>query len=216
MTISLNPVSEAQLANRVSRAEARTRLGLESREPLVVYTGKLFVGQREAEYILEAARRLPRYRFLLTGGKEQVVAHYQDFCQREGIGNVTFVGFVRDYSQVCYYQAAADVLVSYYTTAEHLTRYQLPNKTCEYMLAGSPIVTCDFLATRDVLNSGNAIFVEPEDPAALAAGIRQAVEDPALARRVTERALADVQRLTFRQRAAGIVEFFRKQLAATA
>lgn len=214
LAISLNPISEAQLAGRVSREAARAELGIPGGAPLVVYTGKLFVGQKEAEYILEAARRLPGYRFLLTGGKDSVVRHFRDFCAREGIGNVTFVGFLHDYTRVGLYQAAADVLVSYYTTAEHLTRYQLPNKTCEYMLAGSPIVTCDFDATRDVLNRDNAIFVEPEDPAALAAGIRRAVEDPALAQRVAARALEDVRGMTYRRRAAMLVEFFRARLAA--
>jgi len=209
MAISLNPISEAQLADRVDRATARSRLGLELAEPLVVYTGKLFVGQREAEYILEAARRLPGYRFLLTGGKAETVAHYREFCRRERINNVVFVGFLHDYRQVHYYQAAADVLVSYYTTDQHLTRYQLPNKTCEYMLAANPIVTTDFPATRDVLNSENVIYVDAENPEALAAGIRRAIEDPDLARRVSSRALQDVRKLTYRQRAASIAAFFR-------
>jgi glycosyltransferase involved in cell wall biosynthesis len=212
LTISLNPISEAQLARRTTREAARRELGLAVAAPLVVYTGKLFIGQREAEYILEAARRLPGYRFLLTGGMDHVVRHYREFCQREGIDNVTFVGFLREYTEVSLYQAAADVLVSYYTNAEHLTHYQLPNKTCEYMLAGSPIVTCDFPATRDVLNADNAIFVEPENPEALAAGIRRAVEDPQLARRVAARALEDVRSMTYRQRAAGLVAFFRRRI----
>jgi alpha-1,6-mannosyltransferase len=102
--------------------------------------------------------------------------------------------------------------VSYYTSAEHLTRYQLPNKTCEYMLAGSPIVTCDFPATRDVLNSGNAIFVSPEDGAALADGIRQAVENPGSSAALARRARADVTEMTYRRRAAQLAGFFRKLL----
>ncbi len=207
--ISLNPVSEGQVRSLLSRTDARAKLNLQITEPLVVYTGKVFVGHREIEYILEAARRLPGYRFLFTGGKEAVVRHYRDFCEQEGICNTTFVGFLSDYSQVRYYQSAADVLVSYYTTAERLTRYQLPNKTCEYMLAGSPIVTCDFPATQDVLNAENAIFVTPESADALAAGIRRAVEDCPLARRVSERALRDVEGMTFRKRATQLVELFR-------
>lgn len=209
LAITLNPISEAQLEHRVTREAARVRLGLSVAGPLVVYTGKLHLKQREADFILEAARRLPGYHFLLTGGKPQVVQHYREFCEREGVRNVTFVGFLLDYTQVSLYQAAADVLVSYYTTAEHLTRYQLPNKTCEYMLAGNPIVTCDFPATRDVLHSGNAIFVEPENVEALSAGIRRAVEDRDLAQRIAARALEDVRGMTYRRRAAALVEFFR-------
>jgi glycosyltransferase involved in cell wall biosynthesis len=215
MAISLNPISESQLRDAPTREAARARLGVDGTAPLVVYTGKVFVGQKEIEYLLEAARRLPGYRFLLTGGKENVVRHFRDFCAQEGIGNTTFVGFLHDASQVRYYQAAADVLVSYYTSAEHLTRYQLPNKTCEYMLAGSPIVTCDFPATRDVLNGENAIFVEPENADALASGIRRAIEDRDLAGRVAGRALRDVRDMTFRKRAGQLAGFFGGLLGRT-
>lgn len=209
LAISLNPVSESQIRDSISRETARRLVNLEIQEPLVVYTGKVFPGQKEVEYILEAARRLPAYRFLLTGGKEHVVQNLRDKCAREGIRNVTFVGFLHDYSKVRYYQAAADVLVSYYTTAEHLTRYQLPNKTCEYMLTGSPIVTCDYPATRDVLNARNAVFVTPEDPAALAEGIRLAVEQPDVSSALGRQARMDVSEMTYRRRAAKLVDFFR-------
>lgn len=214
LAISLNPVSESQVRNPLSRQAARARLNLKISEPLVVYTGKFFVGNKEIEYILEAARRLPGYQFLFTGGKDGPVQHYRTHCAREGIRNTTFVGFLHDYSQVRYYQAASDVLVSYYTSAEHLTRHQLPNKTCEYMLSGSPIVTCDYPATRDVLNPENAIFVAPESADALTEGIRCAVENQDLARRVARRALIDVQSMTFRARATQLAEFFRGLVSA--
>jgi glycosyltransferase involved in cell wall biosynthesis len=209
LAITLNPISERQLSNRISREDARARLNLSFAEPLIVYTGKLYIGQKEAEYILEAARRLPEYQFLLTGGKQHVVKHYQDYCKHRGIQNVILVGFLKNYDEVQYYQFAADVLVSYYTSADHMTRYNLPNKMCEYMLARNPVVTCDFPATRDVLNPDNAIFVAAESADALAHGIRLAIEDRTLAKNVAERAFMDVQKMTFRVRAEKLVQFFR-------
>ena len=207
--ISLNPISESQLRGRVSRDAARAALGLNVERPLVVYTGKVGVGIREIAYILEAAAMLPDYQFLFTGGKPEAVRHYKEQCERRGIRNVTFVGFLHDYSQVRNYQAASDVLVSYYTTEDHMTRYNLPNKICEYMLSGSPIVSCDFPATRDVLNANNAIFVAPESADELVRGIRLAVENGELARAVAERAYQDVRQMTFRRRAESLVSFFR-------
>jgi glycosyltransferase involved in cell wall biosynthesis len=209
LAITLNPISERQLSNRLTREDARARLNLSFTKPLIVYTGKLYIGQKEAEYILDAARRLPEYQFLLTGGKEHVVKYYRDYCQRREIQNVTLVGFLKNYDEVQYYQFAADVLVSYYTSTDHMTRYNLPNKMCEYMLAQNPIVTCDFPATRDVLNRKNAIFVAAENADALAQGIRLAVEDRKLAKNVAERAFQDVQSMTFRIRAEKLSQFFR-------
>lgn len=209
LAITLNPISERQLSSRLSREDARARLNLWFAEPLIVYTGKLYIGQKEAEYILDAARLLPRYHFLLTGGKQHVVKYYRDYCQRHAIQNVTLVGFLKNYDEVQYYQSAADVLVSYYTSADHMTRYNLPNKMCEYMLAQNPIVTCDFPATRDVLNRRNAIFVAAENADALAQGIRLAVEDRKLAKNVAECAFKDVQSMTFRIRAEKLSRFFR-------
>lgn len=208
LAITLNPISERQLSSRISREDARARLNLSPAKPLIVYTGKLYIGQKEAEYIFEAARRLPQYQFLLTGGKQHVVKHYQDYCKSRGIQNVILVGFLKNYDEVQYYQFAADVLVSYYTSADHMTRYNLPNKICEYMLAGSPIVTCDFPATRDVLSAENAILVHAENADSLAFGIRRAIDEKELAAGLARRAFHDVAEMTYKKRALVIRNFF--------
>jgi glycosyltransferase involved in cell wall biosynthesis len=208
--ISLNPISEKQVRDRVSREEARRRLALGVDGPLVAYTGKLFIGQQEAEWILEAARRLPDCVFLFTGGRPNVVAHYREWCRRAGLERVRFTGFIDDYTRIADYQQAADVLVSYYSPREHDVRYNLPNKMCEYMLTGNVIVTSDFPAVRDVLNEGNAIFVAPEDPEALAVGIRWAIENRDAAGRLAARASVDVAAMTFAKRTRMLLDGFEQ------
>ncbi|MCE7994801.1 MAG: glycosyltransferase family 4 protein [Roseivirga sp.] len=169
--VTLNPVTAAQAREELTKKEAREKLKLDETLQLVVYTGKLFIGHKEADYIVEAARLLPQYHFLLTGGKPEVVRHFQDYCEAQGIGNMTFTGYAYDYTQIRYYQQAADVLVSYYTPNEHIVRYNFPLKIMEYMLTGNPIVTPDFASTRDVLNSQTAIFCQAENTEALANAI---------------------------------------------
>lgn len=183
-------------------------LGLSVNKPLVVYTGKLYVNQREAECILEAASLLPGFHFLLTGGKDHVVDHYRRWCAERGISNVTFTGFLRDYTRVGYYQAAADILISYYTDQDHLVRYNLPQKIGEYMLTRNPIVTCNYPATADVLNEMNALFVEPENATALAEGIQRASDNTEISARVAAQAFADAREMTFRNRTGILMEFF--------
>ena len=210
--ITLNPISTRQLRERLEGGEGkeaiRCRLGLPLDRPLVVYTGKVGAGLREIELILAAAARHPGYTFLFTGGKPEAVHHYRSYCEARGLDNVVLTGFLDDYTEVLQYQVAADVLVSFYSTQDHLVDYNYPQKITEYMLSGNPLVTPDYRATRDVLNERNAIFVAPEDPDSLAEGIRRAVEDRAYARRVAERAFRDVQEYTFEKRTRLLMDFF--------
>lgn len=207
LAISLNPVPETWLKDGIGRKEARRRLGLPVEQPLVVYTGKLYIGQREAEFILNAAMQLPQCTFVLTGGKPNVVHHYQAWCVARGIKNVLFPGFLYDLAEVRLYQSAGDILVSYYTRYEHQVEYNYPQKITEYMLAKGIIITPDYPATRDILNETNAIFVEPENQAALDDTIRHAVLNLEQNRKFGQKAFLDVQEITFKKRAGVLIGF---------
>lgn len=207
--VTLNAISSWQLNGKTKKDEVRKRLGLDAERPLIVYTGKVGPGIKEIEYILLAASQLPEYSFLLTGGKPKAVEFFQRYCNQHGIGNVYFTGFLNNYTEILKYQIAADVLVSYYTRKDHLVTYNYPQKITEYMLTQNPIVTPDYPATSDVLNSANAIFVEPEDPVSLAAGIRQAIEDKSCAQRKARQAYRDVHDMTFKKRTRLLMDFFR-------
>jgi glycosyltransferase involved in cell wall biosynthesis len=205
-----SPVPESHFDHLWDRETARAKLNLNvNGQQLVVYTGKLYKGQKEVAHILEAAAKLPRVHFLFTGGKPEVIRMYEEQCRGEGIYNVTFTGFIDDSTRIRYYQMAADVLVSYYTTQDHFVQYNFPQKITEYMAACRPIVTPDYLATRDVLNESNAIFVKPGNSASLVAGIRKAVEDRSYAESIALQAYRDVQELTFKKRARLLIDFLK-------
>jgi glycosyltransferase involved in cell wall biosynthesis len=210
LSVSLNPITEQHLEDQWTRESARKKLGLIIDKPLVVYTGKLYVGQREAEYLLEAAQELPRYHFLFTGGKPNVISHYTHLCAERGITNVSFTGFLYRYYDVRLYQFAADALVSYYSRHDHLVTYNLPNKICEYMLTRNPIITADYPAIKDVLNQDNAILVEPENVAALCEAIRYTLENAAETERRAQRSFEDVKEMTFLKRTKSLLEFINK------
>lgn len=179
--------------------------------PLVIYTGKIGIHyNKEIQHILEAAKSLPQYHFVLTGGKPDAVAHWQKWCGENDTKNVKFTGYFADYSQVRFYQFAADVLISYYTHQGHDVRYNLPNKVCEYMLTGNVMVIPDYPATRDTLDGSNCIFVEPENTTALVNAIRNAVENKQHSIQLAAKALSDVQELTFKKRTAILIEFLNK------
>jgi glycosyltransferase involved in cell wall biosynthesis len=190
-----------------SKSEARQKIGYSASSPLIVYTGKLGPEVKELHYILEAARQLPAYTFLFTGGRASSVAAVKSICESKGVTNVIFTGFLQDSTFIRYYQLAADVLVSYYTATDHMVEFNYPQKVNEYLTTGNPVVTPDFPATRDVLNEKNVIFVLPDLPEDLARGIRLALEDHALTKRITGQALRDIKELTFRRRTEELLQF---------
>lgn len=208
--VTLNPISEAQLKNRPAKAEARKEIGLNGIYPLVVYTGKIgAVYNKEILHILEAASMLPDYHFLFTGGKPEAIAKLKKWCEDHNVKNARFTGYIPDYTKISNYQAAADILISYYTKQGHDVRYNFPNKICEYMLTGNVVITPDFPANRDVVNAGNALFAEPENSKALAATIKLAAEDQERSKTLAAKALKDMQEMTFKVRCRIIVNFLK-------
>jgi glycosyltransferase involved in cell wall biosynthesis len=203
--LSLAPVPEPKV--KCSKAEARKEIGYAEGKPLIVYTGKLGMDVNELLYIFEAARLLSDYEFLFTGGRPSAVESVKKYCESKGVRNVRFTGFMNDSTYVRYYQLAADVLVSYYTAKDHPVEFNYPQKVNEYLTTGNPVVTPDFPATRDVLNKNNVIFVQPDNPADLARGIKLAVQDKELVERITRQASMDIRELSFDHRTAAFIRF---------
>jgi len=191
-----------------TKEEARKKINYSGPQPLVVYTGKLGSDVAEVEYILEAAQLLPHYTFMLTGGKQKAVDHFLKLCKERNLKNVILTGFLSDVYSVRYYQLAADVLVSYYNTRDHMVDFNYPQKVQEYISTGNPVVTPDFKATREVINDGNAFIVGPDNASALAEGITLAVENKPLAKTKAAAAREASRSLTFDARMKEFMDFF--------
>ena len=177
-------------------------------EKLIVYTGKLAKEyNQELEYILNAAKRLPDMQFVFTGGKPLAVEYWKERCKELQITNTTFTGYIHNYQEIKYYQFAADVLVSYYTKQGHDVNYNFPNKICEYMLTGNPIITPNYPATQDILNEHNCYFVMPENEDELAKKIKMAIEDVEKSTNIAKQARLDVKKNTFKIRVSNIIDF---------
>lgn len=208
--ITLNPITEAQSLEVYSKEEARKEVQLSTiNTPLVVYTGKIGKNyDKELKYILGAAKLLPGFTFLFTGGKPETIAYWKDYCSNLDIQNVLFTGYLSDYRKIKYYQYAADILISYYTHQGHDVRYNFPNKICEYMLTGNPIVSPDYPATRDILNENNCTFTLPENSEALASTLKNMIDSPFASQKKAIQAAKDVREITFKKVAARLLKQF--------
>lgn len=206
--LSLAPVPV--YSNDCTKEQARKNIGYTDTSPLIVYTGKLGLDVLELKFILKAAKRLPGYKFLFTGGRESAVEKVKDYCKELGVTNVIFTGFFNDSTAVRNYQLAGDILVSYYTSNDHLIEFNYPQKINEYMSTGNPIITPDFPATQDVLNNKNVFFVAPDSEIALADGIKYLVDNPEAGLKLADQAKEDIKSLTFDSKTKELLNWARR------
>lgn len=205
--LSLAPVPV--YSNDCSRTEARVKIGYTDTSPLIVYTGKLGLDVLELTFILKAAKLLPNYKFLFTGGRESAVQKVKEYCKEIGVENAIFTGFFNDSTAVRNYQLAGDVLVSYYTSNDHLIEFNYPQKINEYMSTGNPIITPDFPATQDVLTNKNVFFVQPDNENELAKGINYLIENPSVGTALAAQAKEDIKALTFDSKTKELLRWVR-------
>ncbi|MBI3152039.1 MAG: glycosyltransferase, partial [Chloroflexi bacterium] len=145
-------------------AEARRQLNL--KEGLTVgFTGHIYPG-RGADLLFELAKQMPQVNFLWVGGTPELVEFWRGKLTEAKMTNVTMTGFVK-HEMIPLYQAASDILLMPYSrsisasSGQDIAEVINPMKMFEYMASGCAIVSADLPSIREVLNEGNAIFVEP-------------------------------------------------------
>ena len=167
------------------------------------YAGHLYPW-KGVDLIVEAVAAMPEARALIVGGhdKEPDLARVKAFAtQLDCASRITFTGLIPP-SQVAARLREADVLVLPNPRSAISNAHTSPLKLFEYMAAGRPIVASDLPSIAEVLSDGeNALLVEAGNPQALVAGIRKIKDDPALAKRLADRAAEDVRDYTWARRA---------------
>jgi glycosyltransferase involved in cell wall biosynthesis len=173
------------LAPRAVRGAVRTRYGLQDPAPVILYTGT-FEAYQGLELLFAAApsvlRARPDARFVLAGGAPAQIEAFKSQVRSLGIdGQVVFTG-ERPASEIPDLLAAADVLVSPRSRGTNT-----PLKIYQYLRSGRVIVATRLLTHTQVLDDSVAILTDAT-PAAFAAGILQAIGDPAAASRIGDAA----------------------------
>ncbi len=171
----------------------------------LLYTGQIFPW-KGVDVFLRALAYLPEERAVIVGGGGESLDRLKRLAEECGVaGRVRFTGTV-PHAEVKKYLGEARVAVLP-NLADGVSRYTSPLKLFEYMAAGLPIVASDLPSLREVLRDGeNAVLVPPEDPAALAGGIRRVLGDAGLASRIASRARMEAREYTWENRAKRIRE----------
>ncbi len=203
------PRSRAVIAPNGVRLDPARRYEPRSRgdkPPVVAYAGH-FYPYNGAHLLIEALALLPGVRGLIIGGHPRDAADGERLrALTSALGlteRVTFTGLVPP-DEVLPRLRGADVLVQPLIDAPY-TRYASAMKLFDYMAAGRPIVAFDLASTREVVSDGRtARLVEPGNVEALAAGIHDVLDDPALADRMAQAAFEEVANYTWARRAERI------------
>jgi len=188
------------------KIRARADLGLPPDKKIVSYSGNIYEG-RGIEHLIDIAPGMSGVLFLVVGGIESDVMRCRSLAREKGAENIRFTSYVHN-NTVPLYLAASDVLVMPYTSRMTIRGGTLaggftsPIKLFEYMASGRPIVATSIPSVSEILEDGvNALLVPPDSSGALAAGIKRALEDPALADALSVRAASDAAGYTWEERA---------------
>jgi glycosyltransferase involved in cell wall biosynthesis len=163
-----------------SRKAARQELGLSADGPVVGWLGRM-IPVKGADIFLRALAEAggPQATAVLIGdGSER--SRLESLAEQVGVGTrVRFVGGI----------AAGGRLLPAFDAFVLSSRSEgTPIVLFEAMAAGVPIVAARVGGIPDVVGEGEALLVPPEDPVALAKGLRQVLETPSTAASMVERA----------------------------
>lgn len=200
-----NAVDVKIFSQKVDQIEARKRLGIQYAGSLVVYTGHLYEW-KGVDVLAKAAIRFPSsVRAVFVGGTDQDVERFRGLYG--SYPGVQIVGH-RPHSEISLWQQAATVLVLPNSGKENISKYYTsPMKLFEYMASGRPIIASDLPSITEVLDSSNAFLVEADSPESLNKAILLAVSDRDTSSARASKALEDVQRYSWSNRACRILGY---------
>ncbi len=201
-----------------SKEEARQKLDLSKNKILVGYVGmlKTMGMEKGVDVALKSLKLLNGDAFLvLVGGSNEDILFYKKLAENLGLKDrVLFVSRVK-HNLISLYLKSFDVLIAPFPSFTHYKFYMSPLKIFEYMASRRPIVASDLPSIREILNDpstssgqGNAVLVEPDNPQALARGIKKVLENKVLAEKISNQAFQDVKQYTWEKRAKKILSFF--------
>jgi len=215
---------------RENREDCRRKLNLPLDKKIVLYTGHLYKWKGVETLALASNFLSENELIVIVGGIKWYLSNFQKFVKKNDLRNILILGH-QDYSKIPYFLKSADCLVLTGTKKSKVSQYQTsPLKMFEYMASGVPIVASDLPSFREVLYNNqcesnldnqreseqnqrvsafiaNAILVEPDNPEAIAIGIKKVLNDLELSKKISEQAYRDVQKYTWDNRAKKILNF---------
>jgi glycosyltransferase involved in cell wall biosynthesis len=192
--------------DRIDQVTSRQDLDLPEEAPIACYIGHLYPW-KGVDVLVRAADHMDQsVHWYIVGGVSPDLERIRSAAS--GHNNVHVTGHLSP-SLARKYLLAADIAVIPFSAREEIARsYTSPLKLFEYMAAQRPIVASDLPSLREILRDGeNALLVTPDDPEALADAVNRLLNDHVLARALVQVARAEVEEMTWANRAKRILMF---------
>ncbi|MDA8597041.1 glycosyltransferase family 4 protein [Candidatus Pacebacteria bacterium] len=201
LLVAHDGIDESFFGQLETKDQARTRLGISTENPVVMYIGGLDAW-KGVETLLAASQVVDAVTFTIIGGKDDEVK----LCQAQ-YPKVQFLGS-RPYRELPSNQQAADLLVIPNTAANKLSSaYTSPLKLFAHLASGIPLVVSDIASLRTVVTEEEVTFFLPDNPEDLAAKIKSVLSAGQANAYKQQNALAKARCYTWRERATQIMQF---------
>ncbi|MBU0580166.1 MAG: GxxExxY protein [Candidatus Margulisbacteria bacterium] len=190
---------------KTSKDEGREKLNLPKNKKIILYSGSFYLYDwKGIDILLDASKYFDdKHLFILVGGTdEEILAIKEKF----NLKNVLLIGH-QSHSLMPFFLKAADILVLPNKKGNEVSeKYTSPMKLFEYMASKRPIVASDLPSIREILNEDSSVLVDPNNPGALAKGIKKILKDKNLAEKISMQAYSNVQNYSWNKRAEKILE----------
>lgn len=182
----------------------------ESKRERILYVGQLYPW-KGVDTLLEAMRYVPKGELNVVGGDKKQIDELMIKAGKLGISNrVVFHGQVSPLKVRDFLKSAAVVVHPLAKKNTKDAEFSSPLKMFEYMAARIPIVASDLPGISEILTDQvSALLVPPDNPQALAAGIKTILEDVPLGKRLADKAYEIVQQHSWAKRAERIEQYIR-------
>ena len=172
----------------------------------VCYVGQLYDAQG-VDILIKAMARISRAEAHIIGGTTAELIKLKELARAQGVSErVIFHGFI-DPGRLPEIMEPMDIFV---VPAKNTIRmnYVAHIKIYEYMASRRPIVATRLRSVEEEVEDGQTgILVEPDDPQALAEGIRRLINHPDLAKEIARRAHEKSANYHWEKRAESILRF---------
>jgi len=173
----------------------------------ICYTGS-FYQWKGIDVLIAAMGFLPEETLLVAGGGRRL-RELKTMAETKGFKNIIFAGEVPHHSIPGILAHAKMAVLPNINSGP--SAFSSPLKLFEYMAMGLPIVASDIPVFREVLlNRKNSMLVHPNDPEALASGIKSLLQNAAMAKNISLQARKDAADFTYERRAEKIIGLIRR------
>lgn len=202
MVVLPDAVGEERFNLSQNKNMHREKAGLPQDGRIVLYSGHLYPW-KGVDTLAETISKIPDDVLLVfVGGTPEDVARFRK--QYGDNPRIKILGH-KPYAEMAHYKQSADILVIPNSAKFDISKtYTSPLKLFSAMASEIPIIVSDLPSIREVVDESMVLFFTPDDSDDLAKKITFLFKNPEVAKQLTQNAVTEARKHTWKSRAATI------------